>query len=85
MSFSSTASYLDQDALYEAITENIDFIESHLNVTLGDVYRGEVDDSTSQSLSVQLIVGVTVASTAVLFVILIGLTVVKYKRWNITF
>ena len=73
MSFSSTASYLDQDALYEAITENIDFIESHLNVTLGDVYRGEVDDSTSQSLSVQLIVGVTVASTAVLFVILIGL------------
>ena len=76
----SEASYLDQDALFDAITEHLDTIESQLNVTLGDVSRGEVEVSETESLSVGLIVGIAVASVMVFIALVIGVTIAVYKR-----
>nr|XP_054748344.1 uncharacterized protein LOC129253930 isoform X1 [Lytechinus pictus] len=39
----ASENYLDQDALYQAVSENIDALEDELNVTVGEVVKGEVE------------------------------------------
>ncbi|XP_072169425.1 uncharacterized protein [Diadema setosum] len=65
-------SYLDQEALLSAITDNIAAIEDALNVTIGTVTRGEVEttDSTT-SLSLGVIIGSSLAAVAVAVTLLI--------------
>ncbi|XP_041457549.1 cell wall protein RBR3-like [Lytechinus variegatus] len=72
-------SYLDQEALYSAVTENLDTIELELNMTIEEIVMGEVVSAPSE-LSAAVIVGIVVSSVVVCITIIIGVFIFIQKR-----
>eukprot|EP00057_Strongylocentrotus_purpuratus_P025675 XP_011680149.1 PREDICTED: uncharacterized protein LOC589695 isoform X2 [Strongylocentrotus purpuratus] len=80
----ASENYLDQDALYEAVSENIDTLEDELNVTLGEVVKGEIEpDSGSGGGLAAWAIALIVVVVLLVVVIVLGIVVfitMKGKR-----
>ncbi|XP_030828317.1 uncharacterized protein LOC589695 [Strongylocentrotus purpuratus] len=80
----ASENYLDQDALYEAVSENIDTLEDELNVTLGEVVKGEIEpDSGSGGGLAAWAIALIVVVVLLVVVIVLGIVVfitMKEKR-----
>ena len=80
--FSKTDGYLDQDALYQAVSENVDQISDELNVTVGDVEKGEVEATSPSSggLASWAIAVIVVVVLLVIVLIVLGVIYVYMKK-----
>nr|XP_054770649.1 uncharacterized protein LOC129278518 [Lytechinus pictus] len=76
-------SYLDQEALFSAVTENLDIIELELNMTIEEIVMGVVVSAPSE-LSAAVIVGIVVASVVVSITIIIGVFICIQKSTTAT-
>ncbi|XP_071492386.1 uncharacterized protein [Diadema antillarum] len=77
----SEEGYLDQDALYQAISENVDEIEDELNVTVGEVTNGELieESPASTGLASWAIAIIVIMVILLLVILVVGIVFIMLK------